>query len=573
MLWDGRVCRLESLRGARARIQETFGADVREVSVTELRGVASFPTLQLDQRLETLREVDQAVWTKAQQREAAIRDALHGDGSITARVETAAKTLSLSPRTVRRLIARYTASAQTTSLIAHLRGPNKTHRRLGPEIERIIDAAIQTHYLVRPRKPMESVYKEVKQRCHAEKQIAPSRNSVLKRIRALDARLVARKRLGAKSAESIALSTPGMLEATEALELIQIDHTLADVMIVDSVYRRSIGRPWLSLAIDVAALAVALCIEHAVLPKIRSAAALVTEATWDMFGVPKTILVDNGSEFHGEALTRGCAEYGIALTYRPVARPRFGAHVERLIGTMMGRIHLLPGSTDSSPTARGSYQSENEAKLTLAELNEWLFLEIAGQYHHDIHRMIGTTPAAAWAKSLARGTVPVLPADPARFVIGFLPIVHRKLQRNGLFFERIRYWADVLPSIAQPREPLLTRYDPRDLSRLYVLTPTKSYQAVPYADVRRPPITLAELRFAHAELRREAKGSINEERLFAMHARQQAIVTDATKATKAARRRKEPQQRRNTPAEIPASSIDYSKDVIPLDSELWGSTP
>jgi hypothetical protein len=58
--------------------------------------------------------------------------------------------------------------------------------------------------------------------------------------------------------------------------------------------------------------------------------------------------------------------------------------------------------------------------------------------------MIGTTPAAAWAKSLARGSVPVLPADPARFVIGFLPIVHRKLQRNGLFFERIRCWADVV---------------------------------------------------------------------------------------------------------------------------------
>jgi len=156
-------------------------------------------------------------------------------------------------------------------------------------------------------------------------------------------------------------------------------------------------------------------------------------------------------------------------------------------------------------------------------------------------------------------------------VIGFLPIIHRKLQRNGLFFERIRYWADVLPSIAQPREALLVRYDPRDLSRLHVLTPTKTYQAVPYADVRRPPITLAELRFAHAELRREAKGSINEEQLFAMHDRQQAIVTDATKATKAARRRKEPQQRRATATESAVSPIDYSKDVIPLESELWGS--
>ena len=588
MLWEGRVHRLESLKGVRARIKETSAAEPREVHVTQLRGVPTLPIIQLDQRLEDLRVVDLPDWTKAQVRETIIRNSMQGDGSTTMRVEAAAKALGLSTRTVRRLIARYTASAQTTSLIAHVPGPKKSYRRLGPEIERIIDTAIQTHYLVRPRKPMEEVYREVRRRCHAEKRVTPARGSVLKRIRALDARLVARKRLGAKSAESIALSTPGMLEAAEALELIQIDHTLADVMIVDSVHRHSIGRPWLSLAVDVAtrsvlgfhlgleapsALAVALCIEHAVLPKIPSAEAPATNTSWDMFGMPKTILVDNGSEFHGEALTRGCAEYGIALTYRPVARPRFGAHIERLIGTMMGRIHLMPGSTDASPTARGSYQSENEAKLTLAELNEWLYLEIAGQYHHDIHRMIGTTPAAAWVKSLARGTVPVLPADPARFVIGFLPIVHRKLQRNGLFFERIRYWADVLPAIAQPSESLLTRYDPRDLSRLYVLTPNKSYQAVPYADVRRPPITLAELRFAHAELLREAKGSINEERLFAMHERQNAIVTNATKATKTARRRKEPrQQRQSAVAASQVSSIDYSKDPMPLETELWGST-
>src|SRR6266404_295933 len=38
-----------------------------------------------------------------------------------------------------------------------------------------------------------------------------------------------------------------------------------------------------------------------------------------------------------------------------------------------------------------------------------------------------------------------------------------------------------------------------------------------------PPITFAELRFAHAELRKEAKGSINEEQVFAMNERQRAI--------------------------------------------------
>lgn len=180
MLWEGRVHRLESLKGLRARIQETGSADPREVLVTELRGMPSVPIAQLDQRLDNLRSVDTPAWNKAQQREAIIRDALQGDGSTTTRVDAAAKLLGVSARTVRRLILRYTASAQTTSLIAHLSGPKKSHRRLGPELERIIDTAIQTHYLVRPRAPMETVYKEVRRRCHAEKRVTPSRNCVLR---------------------------------------------------------------------------------------------------------------------------------------------------------------------------------------------------------------------------------------------------------------------------------------------------------------------------------------------------------------------------------------------------------
>jgi hypothetical protein len=143
------------------------------------------------------------------------------------------------------------------------------------------------------------------------------------------------------------------------------------------------------------------------------------------------------------------------------------------------------------------------AQVVPAQCDRRIYLEIAGQYHHDIHRMIGTTPAAAWEKSLARGTV------------------SNATCRSGAIRDR-----------------------------------------VPYADVRRPPITLAELRFAHAELRREAKGSINEERLLAMHDRQNAIVTNATKATKAARRRNEPRQQHTAATVSTVSSIDYSKAVV-----------
>jgi putative transposase len=585
VLWSGRPHRFESLRGARARIRDSNSKELREVDVAEIRGLPTLAIEDLDERLDLRRTSDYPTWQTAIQREEIIRQTMVGPGPAKPRIRSAAQSLKVSTRTIQRLIARYKSSAQTTSLVPHQPGPRKLHRRLGAVRERLINESIEKRYLVQPKTPMEETYREVVRRCRRLHVPAPARNSVLTRIRALDARLVARRRMGSKASEGIALSTPGNLEATQVLELVQIDHTLADVIIVDSYHRRSIGRPWLSLAIDVAtrsvlgfhvglespsALAVALCIEHAVLPKLKPQGN-AGEPLWEQFGLPQHIHVDNGPEFHGEALTRGCREYGIRLLHRPVARPRFGAHIERLIGTLMGRVHLLPGSTDSSPSKRAGYHSEYEAKFTLSEFTEWLALEIAGAYHHGVHRMLGTTPAAAWAKSIAAGAIPALPADPERFVIGFLPVIHRKLQRNGLYFERIRYWADVLPTIAQPREPLLIRYDPRDLSKLYVLGPHHHYHAIPYADVCHPPISLAELKHAHATLRKEAKASINEDNLFAMHARQTQILTTATKETKAARRRREP--RRESPAvdRHSLSAIDFSREPPPLPSELWES--
>jgi putative transposase len=496
VLWDARPHRFESLTNDRARIRDATTNEVRDVPVATLRGLLLLPASELDARLERQLTIDPDDWSLAKRREEVIREALTGDGSTKERIRVAAETLGVSSRVIYRLIARYRLSAQTTSLVPQLRGPNKKHRRLGTARERLIDEAIERRNLARPRTPMEEVYRMVRQRCGELDIPAPARGSVLSRIRAFDARHVARRRLGPKVPQSIARSTPGALGVRDALELIQIDHTLADVIVVDSSFRKPIGRPWLSIAVDVAtrcvlgvhvgleapsSLAVALCIEHACLPKDRPGIVPARETPWMMFGLPKEILIDTGPGFRGTALERGCGEYGITLSHQPVARPHFGVHIERLIGTLLGRVHLLPGSTDGSPHARDGRDSGREPCLTLPEFGEWLFLEIAGQYHHTIHPMLGTTPAAAWIDSLASGVTQAIPADPDRFLLSFLPITRRRLQRNGLHFQRIRYWSDILPAIAQPHEPLMVRYDPRDLSRLYVLGPDRHYHTVPWS--------------------------------------------------------------------------------------------
>jgi hypothetical protein len=43
---------------------------------------------------------------------------------------------------------------------------------------------------------------------------------------------------------------------------------------------------------------------------------------------------------------------------------------------MMGAVHLLPGATQSNPQGRRSYDAEERAALTLAELERWLVLQI-----------------------------------------------------------------------------------------------------------------------------------------------------------------------------------------------------
>jgi putative transposase len=173
-----------------------------------------------------------------------------------------------------------------------------------------------------------------------------------------------------------------------------------DVTVVDERERLPIGRPWLSLAIDVASRAVtgfyvaldapsvvsvamvltryrgdpapfvafrslsSVPLVQAVLPKETWLADRNIDIVWPVAGIPDLLHVDNGPDFDSDALARGCEEYGIDLKQRPVRRPHYGGHIERLIGTMMGAVHMLPGTTFSNVEEKADYPSEKTACLT-----------------------------------------------------------------------------------------------------------------------------------------------------------------------------------------------------------------
>ncbi|HTX85276.1 MAG TPA: transposase, partial [Streptosporangiaceae bacterium] len=101
----------------------------------------------------------------------------------------------------------------------------------------------------------------------------------------------------------------------------QIDHTKVDIMLVDDITRACIGRPWLTLVLDVHSRVVAglylsldppsaagtgLAVAHAILPKAKWLADRGVTLAWPVHGIPELIHVDNGREFHSRAFTRGC---------------------------------------------------------------------------------------------------------------------------------------------------------------------------------------------------------------------------------------------------------------------------
>ena len=312
------------------------------------------------------------------------------------------------------------------------------------------------------------------------------------------------------------------------------------------------------------------------------------EADWPCQGRPGEVFVDNSPEFHSDAFGRGCGQHGITLRHRPPGAPHWGGIVERLIGTAMAVVHELPGTTFSNPAERGEYDSASAACLTLAELERWLVLAVTGPYHNSVHGGLGEPPLARWRAGVAEHGAPPAVADSQAFLVDFLPVLRRRITREGIVCDHIAYYNDALrPLIARREEPgpVLVRRDPRDLSRVWVLGPDDStYVEVPCSRQGRPAISLYEHRLAVAHLRAQGQAAVNEDAIFRAVQQQRRIVHGAAQCTRSARRqvartadaaRGAPARKTSEPPVLPDSAMEPTDDagaaynLDPYPAERW----
>lgn len=504
---------------------------------------------------------------------------------VTAELVSVVRTQLGIPRsTLFRMASRFRSTRLTSSLAQQQRGTPDGVFRLAPEIERVVAEQIERFWLRKEKPKFNALMERIRGTCLAEGLNPPHYRTVRRRVMDLTPVSAARKR-GERDIETAATPSPGQFVASRPNTIWQIDHTLVDVIVVDEQLRRPIGRPVLTIAIDVctrmvagfhlsleapSSVSVGLCLLHAVYDKTVWLNEREIDVSWPVAGLPEVLHCDNGAEFRSRALAAACREYGIKLQFRPPATPRFGGHIERLIGTMMGAVHVLPGTTFSNVKIKGDYDAEGRATFTLRELEKWIAIEIAGKYHHRIHSALLRPPVAVWRD--LQGDVDFdLPPDRMAFWTSFLPEERRRLLKDGIHLEKIRYWSDALSRDVGRGAEVKIKYDPRDLSRIFVRQPDGHFVEARYRNLAYPPVSWWEWKHAKKRLREQGKRELNEETIFASIAQQRQIEDYAAQASATARRSvtRRPNQPRDQEGGkitgIDLAKPGYSND----DMEFW----
>jgi len=469
--------------------------------------------------------------------------------------DAAAAELDLSRRQVYALLRRWRQGDGVVSDMMPGRSSGGRGRdRLPDAVETVIREVLQNRYLTKQRRTVSAVHREVARVCRARGLSVPSRGVLQRRVERLAPVDTVVAREGADAARPLRSAGGTPPPITGLLEQVQMDHTVVDVTVVNEQHRLPIGRPYITVAIDVfsraivgmvvtleppSALSVGLCLTHMATGKRAWLERLGVDVAWPMSGKPAELYLDNAAEFKSEALRRGCEQHGVKLRWRPPGQPHYGGIVERVIGTMMQMVHELPGTTFSNPQQRGGYDSERRAVLTVRELERWLTLAVAG-YHGQIHSTLGQTPAGRWAAAVAAGAAPATVTNETAFLVDFLPIFKRSLHTTGFRIDHVWYHCNALKPWIARRDRLgkfVLRRDPRDISRIWALDPEgQHYLEVPYRTLSHPPVGLFEHRAARAVLREQGRSEVDEDELFRVVEQQRAITEAAARTTRKARR-------------------------------------
>jgi putative transposase len=486
--------------------------------------------------------------------------------------------LDVSKSYLYRLAKTYDEALGPLSMALRSRGRKVGVTRLDEEIEVIISDATKKIYTSKAAN-YSKVWVEVDVTCKEKGIESPCKDTVVRRVKLL---LSEKERTNIKhgkdAASQIYSARPGKKKVVRPLQWVQMDHTLVDVILLDDDRVNVIGRPWLTVVIDIytrvilgyyislhapSAVSVACALSHAILSKTEFAKGLGLEPMDYLFyGQPEVLHMDNAAEFTSPKFKAGCASFGIQTEYRPYGRKHYGGHVERLIGTFMTtKVHCLKGTTMSNAVARRGIDSAKSATMTFSDFTRWFAREVV-VYHSTVHSEMKVSPSRRWSDYYApTGGIPFPPKihQPERLKLYFMPEEVRKINPDGIKLHGETYWDPILSSFVGTHNAIV-KYDPFNLDEVWVKL-AGDFCSVRLSDLTRHAATFEEYRASRMHRKAIRAGAIDDASGLKAYREKQDIEQNSTRLTHAARRRNASEQAYNNA--YPSLTTDAELKDVP----------
>lgn len=508
--------------------------------------------------------VDEKDWEIANKRHRAIEHLLDDERPTQTQFAEAGAAHGFSASSTRRWFYAYRKARDLIVLLPKKPGPNLGTVKLSPPVDFIVRESLK-EYLSEKRLPAPAIFERIEARCRAQKLPVPARSTIQRRIDRLPKAAVLRARGLPDEAEKLYAPALGGKIASSPMSLVQIDHTLADIILVDSVSRKPLGRPWTTLSIDVFsrmptglyvafekpdAAAVGLCLQNTIFEKTEYLRRLGIEEDYPVHGQIGTVHADNALEFRSHVMERGCARHNIDIRFRPVKQPKYGGHIERLMGHLAKETAKMPGKVLNDIRKRRGLKPESEAALTLQEFEacmaEYFFFIYPEKHHTGIH----TTPSYMWHSGInGEGEafaprIPYTEEQKRQIAIDLLPCEERTVQHYGVQVDYLNYYSPVLNPLIRgnavlPRDrkkKYIVRYDPRDMSQvLFFDHHAGQHHWIPLARPNTPAFSRWEWNKVRAEMKQRGEDTRNERLFFAAMARFRDRIAESERATAAAK--------------------------------------
>jgi putative transposase len=430
--------------------------------------------------------------------------------------------------TIAAWIRRYRAAGDDIRALADKHHTKGTYgNRYEQELEDLADDVVETAYLVLERQSIAAcleilqgrVAKLNQTRLPSEQLRIPTYSYLKRKISRLPSYDVCVARFG-KQVADIRFRAAGKGAIAEApLARASMDHCRLDVIVVDDATGLPLGRPWLTLILDECTryilgyyigfeepsnVSVARALRNALMPKTQMLKCYPSVVnTWDAWGVIHTLIVDNGLEFHGDAIEHGAGTFGIVIQFCPRRKPWYKGKIERLFGTInSGLLAGMPGRTFSNVLEKGDYDPLKHAVVGLETLRETVFTWIVDVYHQKIHRGLGRTPAQAWHEAIQL-TDRWLPASSTVLDSAFSRRDTRQLTHKGIEFDSLLYNSNDMRVLREQHGHVMSvevRVMDDDLGHVFVVAPDG--QTVIKVPALEPDYAMGMTRWQHKICRR-----------------------------------------------------------------------